>query len=177
VHRAKPRHGHPKARPHPKPRPLARRPPQGAGESAFARQNNVEFWRKCIDSASRFPASARSMHFRKTSTPFDLVFCDAANKPPKLQMHFPQNSTESRARISSRTYNASMVSIATPLSVTLGETTFAIQDYLNQIFPALLPLIYVLTMFGCLKKGVSSTAILLIAIAVALVGVWAGVLG
>ena len=70
-----------------------------------------------------------------------------------------------------------MVSIATPLSVTLGETTFAIQDYLNQIFPALLPLIYVLTMFGCLKKGVSSTAILLIAIAVALVGVWAGVLG
>lgn len=72
--------------------------------------------------------------------------------------------------------SATMVSFTTPLSVTLGETTFAIQDYLNQIFPSLLPLAYTLIMFGCLKKGLSSTAILLITIAVALLGVATGVL-
>ncbi len=31
-------------------------------------------------------------------------------------------------------------------------------------------------MLGCLKKGMSSTAILLIALAVALLGVWTGLL-
>lgn len=72
--------------------------------------------------------------------------------------------------------SASMVSFSTPLAVTLGETTFAIQDYIDQIFPSLLPLLYVLAMFGCLKKGMSSTAILLITIAVALLGVWTGLL-
>lgn len=73
--------------------------------------------------------------------------------------------------------SASMVAMSTPLSVTLGETTFEMQTYLDQIFPSLLGLLYVVLMFGCLKKGMKSTGILLLTIALALVGTFFGVLG
>lgn len=66
--------------------------------------------------------------------------------------------------------SASMVSMSTKLSVTLGETTFAIQSYLDQIFPLLLPFTYTLLMFGLLKKGLKSTHILLITILVGILG-------
>ncbi len=72
--------------------------------------------------------------------------------------------------------SASMVSMTTPLQVTLGETTFLIQSYLDQIFPLLLPLLYTLAMFGLLKKGWSSTAILLLTIVVGIAGVFVGIL-
>lgn len=73
--------------------------------------------------------------------------------------------------------SASMISIHTPLAITLGETTFEMQSYLDQIFPSLLGLLYVALMFACLKKGMKSTGVLLLTIAVALVGTFLGVLG
>lgn len=69
---------------------------------------------------------------------------------------------------------ASMVVMTTSLSVTIGETTFAIQTYLDQIFPLLLPFVYTLAMFGLLKKGLKSTHILLITIVVGILGSWVG---
>ena len=71
--------------------------------------------------------------------------------------------------------SASMVNLSTPLEITLGETPFAIQGYLDQIFPLLLPFLYVLGMFGLLKKGVSATWILLITIAVGVIGALIGI--
>lgn len=59
---------------------------------------------------------------------------------------------------------ASMVGFSTNLSITLGEQTFAIQSYLDQIFPLMLPFCYTLLMFGFLKKGLKSTHILFITI-------------
>lgn len=73
--------------------------------------------------------------------------------------------------------SASMVTMSTPLAITLGDTTFEMQSYLDQIFPSLLALLYVLLMFGCLKKGMKSTGILLLTIALALVATFFGVLG
>ena len=72
--------------------------------------------------------------------------------------------------------SATMVSIKTPISITIGETIFKIQDYLDQIFPLLLPLSYTLFMFILLKKGYKATTILLITILVGVVGVWLGIL-
>lgn len=72
--------------------------------------------------------------------------------------------------------SASMVAMKTPFSIMIGETAFNIQDYLDQIFPLLLPLLYTLTMFGLLKKGCKPTTILLITIFVGIVGVWLGIL-
>lgn len=71
---------------------------------------------------------------------------------------------------------ASMVSMSTPLSFKIGETDFAIQTYLDQIFPLLLPFCYTLIMFGLLKKGFKSTTILLVTIIVAILGVYIGIL-
>ncbi len=71
--------------------------------------------------------------------------------------------------------SASMVALSTPLQVTLGETSFLIQDYLDQIFPLLLPFLYVLAMFGLLKKGISSGWVLLVTVAVGICGVLFGI--
>lgn len=73
--------------------------------------------------------------------------------------------------------SASMISLSTPLAMTIGETTFELQAYLDQIFPSLLALLYVLLMFRCLKRGVKSTAILLLTVAIGLAGALLGVLG
>lgn len=72
--------------------------------------------------------------------------------------------------------SAGMVTMATPFAITIGETAFQIQDYIDQIFPLLLPLLYTLAMFGLLKKGYKSTAILLITIFISIAGVWIGIL-
>lgn len=66
--------------------------------------------------------------------------------------------------------SASMVSMSTGISVSIGEATFPIQGYLDQIFPLLLPFIYTLAMFGLLKKGFKSSHILLITILVGILG-------
>lgn len=73
--------------------------------------------------------------------------------------------------------SASMISLSTPISFALGDSSFPLQDYLNQIFPSLLPLLYVLLMFGLLKKGMKSTGILVTTIVIALAGVALGILG
>ncbi|MEG0540750.1 MAG: PTS system mannose/fructose/sorbose family transporter subunit IID [Angelakisella sp.] len=72
--------------------------------------------------------------------------------------------------------SAGMVKLSTPLSFTIGEAQFAVQTYLDQIFPLLLPLMYTLAMFGLLKKGYKSTTILLITIAVGIVGALIGII-
>ena len=71
---------------------------------------------------------------------------------------------------------AGMVAMSTPFSITIGDTAFQIQEYLDQIFPLLLPLLYTVGMFGLLKKGCKPTTILLITIAVGIVGVALGIL-
>lgn len=70
---------------------------------------------------------------------------------------------------------ASMVSMKTALSITIGEATFGLQSYLDQIFPLLLPLTYTLIMYGLLKKGLKSTHILLITILVGILGSMVGI--
>lgn len=72
--------------------------------------------------------------------------------------------------------SASMVVMKTPFSITIGKTAFKIQDYMDQIFPLLLPLLYTLAMFWLLKKGCKPTTILVITIVVGIVGVALGIL-
>ena len=67
---------------------------------------------------------------------------------------------------------ASTVNLTTPLSINMGESSFLIQDYINQIFPKLLPFLYTLLMFKFLKNNKSSTFVLLFTIVVALIGVF-----
>ena len=67
---------------------------------------------------------------------------------------------------------ASMVNLTTPLSIQMGESAFPIQDYINQIFPKLLPFLYTLFVFKLLKNNKSSTFVLLLTIAIALIGVF-----
>lgn len=66
--------------------------------------------------------------------------------------------------------SASMVNLQSTLKFTISGKEFLLQDYLNQIFPLMLPLLYTLLMFGLLKKGKKSTTLLLITIAVGLLG-------
>ncbi|MBU5591556.1 PTS system mannose/fructose/sorbose family transporter subunit IID [Clostridium sp. MSJ-4] len=72
--------------------------------------------------------------------------------------------------------SASMVKLNTTLNFNIGGTAFALQKYIDQIFPLLLPLLYTLGMFKLLKKGYKSTTILLITIAVGIVGSLIGLL-
>lgn len=72
--------------------------------------------------------------------------------------------------------SASMVRFQTGLSFNVGGTNFQLQEYLNQIFPLLLPLLFTLFMFGLLKKGHKSTTLLLITIAVGIFGALLGII-
>lgn len=67
---------------------------------------------------------------------------------------------------------ATLVNLTTPFSFTMGDSTFTIQTYLDQIFPKLLPFLYTLWMFKLLKNGKSATFVLLLTIAIAIVGVF-----
>lgn len=71
--------------------------------------------------------------------------------------------------------SASMVSMNTSLSFTIGETAFTLQSYLDQIFPLLLPFAYTLLMLWLLKKGLKSSHILLITILVGILGAIVGI--
>ncbi len=66
--------------------------------------------------------------------------------------------------------SASMVKLTTALSFTIGETEFLLQSYIDQIFPLALPFIYTLCMVWLLKKGLKSTHILLLTIAIGICG-------
>lgn len=72
--------------------------------------------------------------------------------------------------------SAAMVNLKTSLAFDIGGTSFQLQDYLNQIFPLLLPLLYTIFMFWLLKKGYKSTTLLLITIAVGIIGALVGVI-
>ncbi|MFM1654965.1 PTS system mannose/fructose/sorbose family transporter subunit IID [Brevibacillus sp. B_LB10_24] len=71
--------------------------------------------------------------------------------------------------------SASMVTLKSKLVFHVGQTDFPLQDYLDQIFPLLLPILYTLLMFGLLKKGYKSTTILLLTIAFGLAGAFFGI--
>lgn len=60
--------------------------------------------------------------------------------------------------------SAQMVNLETTLSFNFGDTTFAIQEYIDQIFPMLLPLLFTIWMFYLLKKGKKSTYLLVVSI-------------
>ena len=62
--------------------------------------------------------------------------------------------------VSIGTMIAMWVSISCPLSFTIGEMNIAIQDYLDQIIPKLLPLVATLGVYGALKKNVKTGAII-----------------
>ena len=66
--------------------------------------------------------------------------------------------------------SASMVSMSSSIIFKIGETDFALQEYLDQIFPLLLPLCYTLFMLWLLKKGLKSSHILFITIIVGILG-------
>lgn len=62
--------------------------------------------------------------------------------------------------VSIGTMIAMWVSINCPLVFQIGEMEIIIQDYLNQIFPKLLPLAATLGVYGALKKGLNTSAII-----------------
>lgn len=71
--------------------------------------------------------------------------------------------------------SASMVKMSTSLSLTIGETEFALQTYLDQIFPLALPFFYTLLMLLLLRKGLKSTQILIVSILVGVIGSLVGI--
>ena len=71
---------------------------------------------------------------------------------------------------------ASMVNLGTRLSFSLGDEVFAIQDYLDQIFPGLLALGYTLLMVRFLSKKKSSTFLLIFTLLFAILGTFTGIL-
>lgn len=69
--------------------------------------------------------------------------------------------------------SAQMVKLSTTVSFTFEEAVFNLQDYIDQIFPLLLPLMYTLFMFWLLKKKEkSSTFLLLFTIGVGILGAY-----
>ncbi|MEH7385801.1 PTS system mannose/fructose/sorbose family transporter subunit IID [Bacillus sp. JJ1521] len=71
---------------------------------------------------------------------------------------------------------ASMVKLESALIFKVGEEQIPMQDYLNQIFPLLLPLLYTIFMYYLLKKGMKPTTILLITIAIGIGGSLLGII-
>lgn len=67
---------------------------------------------------------------------------------------------------------ASMVNLNTSLNIMLNGKDFAIQEYLNQIFPLLLPLAYTLFMCYLLKKNYKASTILLLTILFGIIGAY-----
>lgn len=70
---------------------------------------------------------------------------------------------------------ASMVSISTPLVLTIGEATLEVQSVFDQILPSLLPLGLTFACFGLLKKGVKTTTVMYGLIILGILGAVAGV--
>ena len=72
--------------------------------------------------------------------------------------------------------SASMVRMSSVLEFKMGDVSFQLQSYLDQIFPLMLPLAYTLFMFYLLKKGRKSTTLLLVSIAIGILGALIGIL-
>ncbi|WP_339226818.1 PTS system mannose/fructose/sorbose family transporter subunit IID [Oceanobacillus sp. FSL K6-2867] len=71
---------------------------------------------------------------------------------------------------------ASMVKLESSLVFSVGEEKIPMQDYLDQIFPLLLPLLYTIFMYYLLKKGMKPTTILLVTIAIGIGGSLLGII-
>ncbi|GGP07471.1 PTS system mannose/fructose/sorbose family transporter subunit IID [Oceanobacillus neutriphilus] len=71
---------------------------------------------------------------------------------------------------------ASMVTLESSLVFTIGDEKIPMQDYLDQIFPLLLPLLYTIFMFYLLKRGMKPTTILLVTIAIGIIGSLIGII-
>lgn len=73
--------------------------------------------------------------------------------------------------------SAQMVNISTPLALNFGEAEFLIQDFIDQIFPRLLPLLYTVLMYWIIAvKKISSSYALLITIVIGIAGALLGIL-
>ncbi|WP_197035136.1 PTS system mannose/fructose/sorbose family transporter subunit IID [Oceanivirga salmonicida] len=65
-----------------------------------------------------------------------------------------------------------MVKLSTIFSISLGDKTFEIQSYIDQIFPLLLPLLYTLFMVKLLKNNYKASTILFFTIAFGIIGAY-----
>lgn len=71
---------------------------------------------------------------------------------------------------------ASLVSISTPFTATIGETVFVLQDLLNAIMPGMLSLIAVFSLSAVLKKQASVMKIIIALMVIGVVGNLIGIL-
>nr|MBL6443945.1 PTS system mannose/fructose/sorbose family transporter subunit IID [Holdemanella sp.] len=72
---------------------------------------------------------------------------------------------------------ASMVALSLTGTFTVSGNEFVIQDYIDQMFPMLLPLLYTLLMFYLLQvKKMKATTLLLLSIAISFVLVVCGLI-
>jgi len=72
---------------------------------------------------------------------------------------------------------ATLLNIGTPLTYQSGEATVSVQDSINQILPAAIPLAFTLLVFFLIRRRISATWVLVTITAVGLVGGYFGVLG
>ncbi len=71
---------------------------------------------------------------------------------------------------------ASLVSITTPLTLQIGETTFVLQELFDSIMPGMLSLIAVFVLSGVLKKQVSVMKVMIILMCIGIAGSFIGIL-
>jgi mannose/fructose/sorbose-specific phosphotransferase system IID component len=72
---------------------------------------------------------------------------------------------------------ATLLTVSTPLAYHKGHETLKLQDSLDQVLPAILPLAAALTVFWLIRRRVSAVFVLLGVTVVGLVGGYFGVLG
>ena len=71
---------------------------------------------------------------------------------------------------------AMMVSLNTTVSWTIGGEVYALQNYLNDIFPMLLPLLVTLGLYKILSKRVSMVVVMLLVLGFSILGALVGII-
>jgi len=72
---------------------------------------------------------------------------------------------------------ATLLNIGTPLFYQSGEATVSVQESINQILPAAIPLAFTLLVFTLIRRRISATWVLVIITVVGLVAGYFGILG
>ena len=72
---------------------------------------------------------------------------------------------------------ATLLKIGTPLTYVSGDATVKVQDSLNQVLPAMIPLAFTLLVFYLIRRRISATWVLVMITVVALVGGYFGIIG
>ena len=72
---------------------------------------------------------------------------------------------------------ATLLNVVTPLKYHSGKATIAVQESLDQVLPAAIPLAATLLVFFLIRKRLSATWVLLIVTVVGLIAGWFGILG